>query len=240
MLRLKQLLTGLAVAGLFFASIPTTMAGSPLEIDSLLAAEATEEVMVEESMIYPCYDCGYYNPGIFFDVSVTTQWEPDRLIYYGNYTTVGDTRGAVAKELNLLFEDAEEQLSPYGTVRRSGMYLYQSWDGSGDYQGDLSVEVQVTELNNAQAVNDIFLDLGFSVWMDAQIEDLVEVESSVTDELKERIDQKEEIYETILGYPLGAITSLSIWTWPNGWTYNTETDLVDVTVSANVGYTTGY
>jgi hypothetical protein len=106
------------------------------------------------------------------------------------------------------------------------------------YSGDISVTIRVTNSKDVQNVKDILSEEGFSTsWLNVVVDNATQIKAELDNatEIKNIINDQVKVYEEILGYDLGKITSLSLYAWADGNTL-TENGEVTLQISANVSY----
>lgn len=201
--------------------------------------EVKGEEVVEETMCidYGCGGGGYWGSGIYISASATESVKATEIYFYASYEITGQSsKTAATTKLQSEYVNIKNKLEEYGTVKRTGMYTYTDWYDPSKTAGSLSVSVQLDNVTDYSAVEDLLYTEGFSPWADIRVKSLADVEASVAAELRELLDQKEETYSTILGYALGSISSLSLYSWVDSYTFDAETGMVDVTVTADAWY----
>jgi hypothetical protein len=209
--------------------VPTVFAGTGGEMLT------TTEVTAESSMM-PCYDCGY-GSGISLNVSTVVSTEADHIYLYGSYNVYAvDSKKEAVQELASVFADLKAATGDYGILTRSSVYTYSNWEYTNLYDGSLSVRLELTDHSALNDVEDLFYEKNFDNWADIQVTDTNAVKRSAVTTLKSMIKEQKSIYEELLEYSLGRIAGLSIYTTVDSSTYDPETNLVDVTVWADVSY----
>ncbi len=205
-----------------------------LTTEEEIVAMETSDIMDGKGMM-PC-GCGYMS-GISYDVMVTSQAKVSGISIYGNiYASKAESKKAAVEELNAAYEDAKDSLDRYGKVVRTGLYTYQNWEYTNTFDGSLSFRIDLSDLNTKETVENWMYEEAMDVWSEVKVSDMTAVESSKTHEIKIAMNQKEELYESLLGYDLGERTGLGIWSWADANTYDPDTKMVTVTTTVNVSF----
>lgn len=208
----------------------TLMAPVALADTEMVELEASEE----DSMLYPDY---YGTESVYFNVSTTTSVEADKVYVYGTYTVDNArSRKDAVSELRTAYRTIQEVLANYGTVSRTSLYTYEDWEGTGMYDASLSIRLDLSDYTELTTVEDLLYDEGFDNWFEALVLDTTHAESKVTKTLNRLIEAKKEVYEEVLGYALGKVDGLTIYSWPDSTSFDESTGMVDVTVNASVWY----
>jgi hypothetical protein len=214
---------------LTFLAIPTAFAGTGGEM-----VTPTESALSADSSM--CYDCGYYG-GISFSVSSVVSTNANKIYVYGTYTTYeGSSKKEVVQDLAAAFADLKAATTGYGVLTRSSLYTYSDWQYTNMYDGTLSVRLELSNHSALEEVEELFYEKNFDVWTDVQVTNIGSVEKSAIADLREMIAEQKEIYEELLGYDLGRIAGLSLYTTVDSTTYNPDTNTVEATVWATVSY----
>lgn len=204
--------------------------------------ETTEETMVEEVEITSedAYLCGggcYYDSGIYFSVNTTVEVEADKIYLYGSYVIENaESKKAAVAELAEVYQDIQTKLASYGTVRRTGVYSYTDWEYTNLYDGSLSIKVDLSNKSKVEDAEDVMYENGFDSWREVVVLDTVAGEKEGIATLKELIREKKDVYEEILEYTLGSISGLNIYSWTDASTYDPKTNMVNLSVYADVTY----
>lgn len=201
--------------------------------------EETEAISETEATCvdYGCGGGGYYDPGMYLNVWTTVSAKATEVYFYASYEVSGQSsKTSATTKLQSEYVSIKNKLQSYGTVKRTGMYTYSDWYDPSKYAGSLSITVELNNVKDYAMVEDILYTESFSPWADIRVENLADAEADAAEELRDLLDQEEETYETILGYALGAISSLSLYSWVDSTSFDAETRMVDVTVSADAWY----
>lgn len=202
-------------------------------------ADTVEELTIveEESELCGCGGDYYGSNEVYFTVNTTTTVEADRVYMYGSYTVENaSTRKEAVQELRDVYEAIQESVGDYGTVRRTSIYTYMDWEYTNLYDASLSIRVDLTDFESLTTVEDMLYEAGFDNWYEAVVMDTTAAEGKVAKAINTMIESKKEVYEEILGYQLGKVDGLSLYSWPDSSTFDSETGLVEVMVSASVWY----
>ncbi len=207
--------------------------------DEVTTTEAlVEETIVSEDAMLCGGGCGYWG-GIYINVSTLVTAEVDTVSLYGTYTIDNaDSKTDAVDQLNAAYKDIQNTLSKYGVVRRAGVYSYADWEYTGMYDGSLSIKVTLNNNSQTEGVEDIMYKNGFDSWREITLVSNTAAEKSAITTLKELIAEKKEVYEELLENRLGSISNLNVYSWADSTSYNPETNMVDVMVSADLTYNT--
>ncbi len=199
-------------------------------------ADTTEDLTTveEDSMLVPDY---YGSTGTYFTISTTTEVSADAVYVYGSYVVDNAaTRQEAVKEMRDAYRSLQSTLSGYGSLKRTSIYAYADWEYTNLYDASLSVRIKLNDTGDLTEVEDMMFEAGFDNWFEATVNDTTNAESAVAKTLTKLIEAKKKVYEEVLGYKLGSADGLSIYSWPDSSTFDEETGMVDMTVSASVWY----
>lgn len=233
-----SILSGLA---LFLLAAPVTFAADEEVMNVDEPEEAMVEVEAEESWIDPCcdYGGGYYGQ-TYINVSTTMMAEVEQVSLTANFTEYGyESRTEANNALQAKYDSIKQSLQGYGKVTRTGMYVYESWEKEGSYEGNLSIRVTLTNMGDYEKVDSILYRSGFSSWLELKVDEetLLNLEVAAGDQLKSMLERKESLYEKILGYELETIKGLSLYSWVNSYEgFDPATGQVEVQISADAWY----
>ena len=182
----------------------------------------------------------YYQQGVSVNVEVREAYVPKGVVDVASYYSVYGLKDAetARKQLEGKFAEAKSALAQYGKVRKSYINVYgdTGYDGAtGKYTGSMDVTLEMKSLANYDIVSDKFSDLGFNTpYINFVIapEEAIMIEERNAAKLRDLIAKKKSVYETILGYSLGKINSLSVSTWVDTYNYDSETGEFEAVVSA--------
>lgn len=240
---LKKYFIGFSTALVLLLASPMALADE-MEEEVVGEEVVMEEEVIEvtevkgEDMILCGGGCGGYGygGGIYYSVSTIVSMKATDILFYGNYeVSNASSKASSLQELQNMYVKIKNRLDAYGDINRTGSYTYASWEDPSKYNGTLSISIDLDKIEDATLVEDILYTEGFSPWMDVRV-DNVEAESHAVSALKDMMEKKVEIYTELLGYDLGGVTGLSIYSWADGYTFDADSGMVDVSVSADVWY----
>lgn len=182
----------------------------------------------------------YYNQGVSVNVEVREKYVPSGKVSVSGYFSVYGVKDSetARKQLEGKFVAAKSALAQYGKVRKSYLNVYEEgvYEGSnGGYSGSMDVIVDMNSAKSYGMVQEKLSDLGSSSSYLSSVmdpEDAIEIEARNATKLKNLIEKKKSVYETILGYKLGKINSLSVSTWLDSYNFDEETGEFEAVVSA--------
>jgi hypothetical protein len=236
MRNIKKILTAILLSAIL---VPTAFAAT--EVKTTSDSDPLTTVPAESSLPTlcggGCSDPYSYGDMIYLDVYTTVDVKADKVNIYGTYYVDNTASKTDAiQDMRQAYTDLQTALKGYGTLHRTGIYTYADWEYTNLYDGNLSVKFELSNKSKLDEVTDLFYDADFDNWSEALVTDTSVAEKSVISTLKSLIKAKKENYESILDYTLGSIASLSIYSWADSTTYDQDTGLVTVTVSANLSY----
>lgn len=232
----------LAFSATSFAGVTVkTAGGSELQMsEGAISVSYDEDGNVIDKPEMSYIDPYYGNQGVSVNVEVREKYVPTgKMSVNGSFSVYGlKTAEAAQQALEKKFTEAKSALAQYGKMRKNYLSTYQ--DGGYDqvkssFSGSLEVILDMKSGQNYGVVKDKFSDLGASnSYVNSVIdpEEAILIEEKNAKKLKSLIEKKRGVYETILGYKLGKITSLNISTWLDTYNFDEETGEFEAVVSA--------
>ncbi len=233
-LALVMMLSATSFAGVMEGVTVKTAGGGLISMtEEAVSVDSSESI--EKGYIDP-----YYQQGVSVNVEVREAYVPKGVVDVASYYSVYGLKDAetARKQLEGKFAEAKSALAQYGKVRKSYINVYgdTGYDGAtGKYTGSMDVTLEMKSLANYDIVSDKFSDLGFNTpYINFVIapEEAIMIEERNAAKLRDLIAKKKSVYETILGYSLGKINSLSVSTWVDTYNYDSETGEFEAVVSA--------
>ncbi len=240
----------LALSASVFAATDEDVTVEPTVSEEEIVEETdldSEDALLEEELttttdsMCGCGGGGYYGgSGIGFNVSSMVYVEADSVAFNADYSVNGSpSREDAMAKLKAAYADAKQSLQGYGTVKRTGMNVWSdTWTTPGEevFTGSISLEVKLNNFRNTSEVEEILYNNGFTAWMNVMVDDTTAAEAKAVADLQKKMKAKKGVYEELLGYELGAVSALNLYSWVDTWNYDPETNLVRVNVSADVFY----
>jgi len=184
-----------------------------------------------------CVDPYYYQDGISFNVSTTVEVSADKVYLYGTYTVDNaESKLEAVQEMSAVYKDIQTKMAEYGSVRRTGVYSYSDWEYTNLYDGSLSIKVDLTKKSKLDEAEELLYENGFDNWTEVVVLNTTSAEKLAVPTLKTLIAEKKANYEDLLDYTLGTVSGLSMYSWVDSTTYDATTNIVTLTVSADVSY----
>ena len=220
---------------------PSAFADELVTTDAAAETTVTEVTATTDVAVDPILcggGCGYWG-GVNINVSTVVSAEADQVNLYGSYyITSASSKADAVDELSKAFKDIQAKLSKYGTVRRTAMSTYASWQYTDTFDGSLSIKVTLNDNGQTEGVEELLYKNSFDSWREVLVRDTSAAEISAVSTLKALINSKKGVYEELLGTTLGSVSGVNVYSWPDGSTFNPTTNMVDVTVYADVTYNT--
>lgn len=220
--------------------IPSAFAGTLDTVTEAIETKVAGGGMTMDYIMPP------YDPGVSFSVSITSTAKPSLVNLYGDQSVDGmETREQAIEKMNQDFQSLKSALSNYAKVTRTSISAYPgyNYDTYGNqtkstYTGYQNVRVELKSANDLETVRTMMTDAGFNSWVDAQLSDdtKISLEYSLAEQISKLLEKKRAVYEKILQYSLGKISSLYVDTWADGSTYDVATGTLTTTTNVSVTY----
>lgn len=225
----------------YFLALTLSLMIAPAAFADEVMTTTSEDEIVEttttvEDPILCGGGCGYWG-GVYINVNTTVTAEVEGISLYGNfYVTGADSKIDAVDELNAAYKEIQSALTKYGVVNRTSIYTYSNWEYTNTFDGNMSIKVTLNNPTQVEGVEDVMYKHGFDSWREVTLVSSTDAEKSAVSTLKSLMADKKEVYEELLGSMLGSISNISIYSWADSTSYNADTNMVNVSVFADVTY----
>lgn len=243
---LLSLFLALAFSATSFAGVTVKTAGGGEAInDGGISVSYDEEGNVIDKPEMSYVDPYYGSQGVAVNVEVREKYVPKgKVNVTANYYVNGVKSAEEArKQLEKKYTETKSVMVKYGKVRKNYISTYSDGAyGNASFSGSMDVVLEMASVQNYTNVQDGFSDLGFSnPYINTVIdqEEAILIEERNAMKLRDLIAKKKSVYETILGYKLGKVTSLNVSTWLDTYNFDAATGEFEAVINAYATLETG-